>query len=315
MALRASSSSTAAAAAPALQNPVNVEEFTLDEAIVRRHQDIAQRWGDIGEELQRCREGNDFMGVISVVAKGLALLQDVGPMDSPVQCCTNLCMEEAQAYFNLRSGPEALAAATKAKEDLMKTATAADAAKLAEMDEFIGHALLLSGDATKAEEVFRGILAWMDTDAKKALPMVAVAAVNQRRTVLLGIGLSLKCQAEKIAETRGDSKPVFAKALDVLLDALALNSEANDAGAVKENLKGVIKCFIGVGDAPQAVSTCEKYVSYCRRGEDMESVNHGILLMQEICKAHGVQNPLVDHPAAPEPKTMPTGPTTSEIVP
>lgn len=302
MPFRATSTTTATGGA----NPVNVEEWTLDEAIVQRHQEIGQKWSDIGEALQTAKEQSNHLAVLEAVAKGHALLQEVGPMDSPVQCFTNLSMEEAQAYFNLGKGPEALEAATKSKDALQKTATEADAAKLKEIEEFIGHALLLNGESAKAEEVFRAILLWMDTDARKALPMVSVAAVNQRRTVLLGVGMAIKVSAEKTVATRGDGKAEFAKALDVLLDALALNTEAQDAGSVKQNLLGIIACFVGVGDSRQAVSTCEKYINFCHRAEDVDGVNHGTLLLQEICNKFNIPNPLVGAPKAKQPDVKPT---------
>ncbi|CUG91608.1 Hypothetical protein, putative [Bodo saltans] len=300
---RFNATTTAAGDSTTLKNPVNVETFELDETIVKRHQEIGQRWSDIGEELQLAKAENNHLSVIAAVAKGHALLVEVGPMDSPVQCYTNLCMEEAQAHFNLGQGKEALDAATKSKESLKKTATDADAAMLSEIDEFIGHALLLTGNATKAEEVFRAILLWIDTDSKKALPMVSVAAVNQRRTVLLGLGMAIKCAAEKTVETRGDGTAEFAKALDILLDALALNTEAEDAGSVKQNLLGIVKCFVGVGDSRQAVATCEKYINFCHRAGDPEGVNHGTLLLQEICNKFNIPNPLVGAPKAKQPET------------
>jgi tetratricopeptide (TPR) repeat protein len=300
-----------AAPTPA-SNPVNVETFELDEAIVKRHQEIAQRWSDIGEELQLAKSESNHLGVIAAVAKGHALLEEVGPMESPVQCYTNLCMEEAQAHFNLGQGKEALEAATKSKESLKQTATAADAAMLSEIDEFIGHALLLNGEPAKAEEIFRAILLWIDTDARKALPMVSVAAVNQRRTVLLGIGMAIKCAAEKTVETRGDGTAQFAKALDLLLDALALNTEAQDAGSVKQNLLGIIKCFVGVGDSRQAVATCEKYINFCHRAEDPAGVEHGNRLLQEICDKFNIPNPMIGAPKAKQPDSPPADAPSSQ---
>lgn len=275
------------------QNPVNVETFELDETIVKRHLDINKKWTDIGELVASSRQEKNYEAVLKHTADGFALLEEVGPMDSPIQCETNLLLESAQAYFNLSNPAKALESAGKARTLLAALpAATSDASKLAEVDEFIGHLQLQAGNPTKAEETFRAVLLWIDTDARKAMPMVSVAAVNQRRTVVMGIGMALEAQAAALEPKSPEAKALYGKALDTLIDSLNAHIEANDFGSVKSTLSAVLRCFLGVDDVEQAVSTCVKYVSWCKQHEDPEGVVQGEELLANICAEHKLANPL-----------------------
>lgn len=273
-------------------SPVNVEEFTLNDEVVQKHMAIAERWRTLDEELQQHRSSRNFESILVTVDNGLALLEEVGPMNAPVQCETNLLLESAQAHFNLQHPGPALLQLQRARGTL-KASKDCDASKVAEIDEFIGHVLLLKGDAVDAEKTFRAVLQWIDTDAKKAMPMVAVAAVNQRRSVLGGIGLALKLQGEQEVVTGGDARALFGQALDTLIDALNLHIEANDFVSVKDTLRAVVRCFVGVNDAPQALKTVQRFMSWCSRHQDYDGVLQGADMITSMCAANSaLENPL-----------------------
>jgi tetratricopeptide (TPR) repeat protein len=257
-------------------NPVNVDTFELDEAIVRRHREIADKWAIFGEKLNTQRSKQQFEELVQTAQEAMKLFQEVGPLDSPLQCEANLLLEAAQASYNLKRLSDAEDFANQAKKSLQRDTKQPDLAKMAEADELIGLIILERGDGAAAEEHFRKILEWIDGDAKRASPMVAVAAQTMRRGILTGIGLSLaKRAAHEEALQLGNGKPFYAKAIDILVDALNSHIEEKDVSSVKATLGCFVESFIGVGDLPQAETTCLKYISWCKQHNDDAGASYG----------------------------------------
>ncbi|KEG12350.1 hypothetical protein DQ04_01781140 [Trypanosoma grayi] len=264
-------------------SPVNVETFTLNEDVVKKDMEALQRWNDLSQTIDASRMGKRYDEVVAAVEKGLEMLGEMGALNAPIQCETLLLLEAAQAHYNMQQFAPALAKAEKAKNSLLTAPPALrDAAQLAEVNQLIAYIHLESGRAEKANDVFTEVLRWIDVDAKSAMPMQAVAAVNMRRSIVTGIGLCYHRLAEKDVASGGDGKDMYGKALDLLIEALNIHIDENDFNSVKSTLSSVLKCFEGVGDAAQAVSTGEKYVSWCRRHNDEEGAAQGAAWLREL---------------------------------
>lgn len=264
------------------QNPVNVEEFTLNEEIVKRHQEIAERWKTIADNITSKRAAKEHKELLTLIDDGIRFFNEVGAIDSPIQAEAMLYLEASQAHYNLGAYSEAMDAAKKAlasveREDIV------DLAKLYEIKEFIAFIELKQGNAKKAEESFAEILQWIDVGSRTAMPMVSVAARKQRRTTIMGLGLSMVAQATAAEEAQtGEHRTIFSAALDKLVESLDEHIEEKDMQSVKETLMGALKCFIGLNDVPQAQQTCKKYISWCSRHGDTEGVAAGEAKLKEL---------------------------------
>lgn len=273
---------------------VDVEAFTLNEDVVRADMEAMAKWNQLSDVLSSSRATKDYNKIISETERGLELLGQLGPLNSPIQCETHLCLEASQAHYNLENFEAALTSANRAKKSLLENKEMVDASKLAEVNEFIGYILLKQGKGPEAEKQFQEVLKWITVDSRTAMPMQAVAAVEMKRTTLMGVGLSQARCAEMEEATGGDPRPGYGKALDVLIEALNLHIDENDFQSVKTTLSGVLKCFIGVGDVPQAVSTSQKYISWCDRHNDADGAAQGKAWLDDVCKKNSIDNPLAD---------------------
>jgi hypothetical protein len=253
------------------KNPVNVEEFTLNEEIVFRHLEIHKRWSELGDKLVEAKAAKDYATILSQATGGLEYFKEVGAEDAPLQCEPMLLMEASQASFNLKSYDDAMGYALRAKAAIEATKNK-DMAKLMEVNEFIGHIQLKNGNLKDAKVTFDAVLTWIDVDSKSAMPMVSVAAREMRRTVLLGVGLAIEAEAHALEAEGRDAQPVFSAALDKLVESLDAHIEAGDVHSVRDALSGCLRCFIGLKDQSQATDTCRKYRSWCERHEDPEGM-------------------------------------------
>ncbi|KAF5221255.1 hypothetical protein ECC02_005669 [Trypanosoma cruzi] len=269
-------------------SPVNVDSFTLNEEVVQKDMEALQRWNELSHMIERSRAEKQNESILAAVEKGLAMLSEMGAVNAPIQCETLLLLEASQAHYNLQQFEAALKSAQKAKNMLLETPSAVrDAALLAEVNQLMAYVLLESGKTEEATNAFTEILRWIDVDSKAAMPMQAVAAVNMRRSVVTGIGFCYQKRAEKEAATGGDGKELYGKALDLLIEALNAHIDENDYDLVKKTLSGVLRCFEGVNDISQAISTGEKYVSWCRRHSDEAGVAQGTAWLKELQEKHG----------------------------
>ncbi|KAH8607368.1 hypothetical protein ERJ75_001412900 [Trypanosoma vivax] len=194
--------------------------------------------------------------MLDAVSQGLAMLEEMGAMNAPIQCEALLHLEAAQAHYNLEEFESALQCAQRAKGVLMEArAELRDAARVAETNTLIGYILLKSGKIDEANDVFTEVLQWIDVDAKTTTPMQAVSAVNLRRSVVSGLGFCYHRLAEREQTSGGSAKELFGKALDLLIEALNAHIDENDHDSVKLTLLSVLQCFDGVGDGGQATTT------------------------------------------------------------
>lgn len=253
------------------KNPVNVEDFTLNEEIVFRHLEIHKKWSTIGESLNDAKARKDFPTILDEATKGLEYFKEVGAEDAPLQCEPMLLMEASQAAYNMKSYDAAMQFALRAKSSIEGTRNK-DMAKYMEIIEFVGHILLKQGKSKEAKETFEQVLTWIDVDSKSAMPMVSVAAREMRRTVLLGVGLSVEAEAQALEAEGNDAKPVYSAALDKLVESLDAHIEASDVHSVRDALSGCLRCFVGLKDQSQALDTCRKYRSWCERHQDPEGL-------------------------------------------
>jgi hypothetical protein len=292
----ASTSSTTATAGGAA-SPVNVEDFTLNMDIVNAHMEASQRWSDLSEKMDAARNSHDYAGLLALADDGLKLLTELGADNAPIQCESMLKLEAAQAHSNLGD----FSAATRSATEARRAAGTSDPARLAEIDELLGFFAVKQGNGAEAEACFTALLKWIDQDAKKAMPMVAVAAVNMRRTVLMGLGMAKELKAAADRRQGMDPRGRYDAATTHLIDALNLHLEVgNDPASVKDTLLTLHRCFLGIGDARQAVSTLAKYVGFCERAGDVSSTARGEALLAEVCHAHSLANPVTEARAARE---------------
>ncbi|CAD2221113.1 hypothetical protein AGDE_00128 [Angomonas deanei] len=268
---------------------VNVEEFTLNEEVVQRDMENLSKWNTLAESLDSAKAEKDSAKLLAEVNKGLTLLEELGAINAPIQCECLLCMEAAQVHYNEGRFDEAEKAAERAKKSLLNEKEhLRDAAQIAEIDQFLGFVYCGQNRPEKAHEVFTAVLRWIDVDAKSAMPMQAVAAVNLRRVVLTGVGQSLKQLADKKSKNGEDAKEDYGKALDILIESLNLHIDENDFNLVKSTLNNILQCFESIGDAAQAVTTCRKYVSWCERHNDAAGVEEGNNLLKDLCARHKI---------------------------
>lgn len=296
---RSNSSSTTTAtttAATPPQSAVNVEAFTLNDEVVQRDLANMAKWNALSEEMDAARGAADHTTLLQHVAKGLSMLEDIGAANAPIQCECLLCMEASQAHYNLQQYDDALRCAERARASLLQDCKPElqDKAQIAEIEVFMGYTLCRQGEGAEAQELLQKVLQWIDVDAKSAMPMQAVAAVNLRRSVLTGIGQSITLQGSALAQKgeMAEARELFAKALDILIEGLNQHIDENDFNLVKSTLQSILTCFEGLGDVAQAVTTCRKYVSWCRRHKDEAGVTEGEAMMAELCARHKVENPL-----------------------
>lgn len=288
------SSGSSSAAKPV--SAVNVEEFTLNNEIVKRDLENMAKWNALSEEMDAARAAADYAALLQHVAKGLRMLDEMGAANAPIQCECLLCMEASQAHYNLKQYDDALRCAERARNSLVADGKPElqDKAQIAEIEVFMGFTLCKQGEGAEAQELLQKVLNWIDVDAKSSMPMQAVAAVNLRRSVLTGIGESITLQASALAKKgeTAEARELFAKALDILIEGLNQHIDENDVNLVKSTLVSILKCFEGLGDVAQAVTTCRKYVSWCRRHDDAAGVAEGEEMMADLCARHNVENPL-----------------------
>lgn len=266
------------------QNPVNVDDFTLNEDIVKRHLEIAAKWKDIAEAIADKKADRSHKDLLEVIENALKYHTEVGAIDSPVQAEAMLFLEASQAHYNLSDFDGAMVAAQNALAAIEREPTK-DLAKLYEIKEFIAFIELKQGNSKKAEESFKEIMQWIDVGSRTAMPMVSVAARNQRRTSNMGLGLAMVSQAVAAEKAQtGEHKTIYGAALDKLVESLDEHIEEKDMLSVKETLMGALKCFIGLNDMAQAEQTCNKYISWCRRHDDEEGVASGEEMLKDLQK-------------------------------
>lgn len=281
----------------ATSSAVNVEAFTLNDEVVQRDLDYIARWNAISAAIDAARGADDHKAILAEVEKGLELLGSVGNLNAPIQCECLLCMEAAQAHYNLHQYEAALEKAEQARRSLTEGGSKEellDRAQMAEIDQFIGFTLCKHRKPKEAQERLAAVLHWIDVDAKSAMPMQAVAAVNLRRSVLTGVGQSQTLQAAELAEQdeTAEARELFGKALDTLIEALNQHIDENDFTMVKTTLSSILMCFEGLGDISQAVVTCRKFISWCDRHEDAAGVVEGKSMLGALCAKHNLPNPL-----------------------
>nr|CAJ2472649.1 unnamed protein product [Leishmania braziliensis] len=278
---------------------VNVEEFTLNEEVVK--QDLANmaKWNALSEDIDAARTAGDHVKLLEHVQVGLQMLKEIGAMNAPIQCESLLCMEASQAQYKLKQYDEALRCAMQARESLLRDCKPElqDKAQIAEIEVHMGFVLCKQGShnaAVEAQELLQKVLHWVDVDAKSAMPMQAVAAVNLRRSVLTGLGLSTTVQATLLAKKgeAAEAKELYAKGLDTLIEALNQHIDENDFELVKITLEAILTSFEGLDDVSQAVTTCRKYISWCRRHDDASGVADGEAMMTALCARQMIENPL-----------------------
>lgn len=271
---------------------VNMEAFTLNDEVVQRDLSNLATWNTISEAISAARTAGNYTDILAIVAKGLALLNEIGAGNAPVMCETLLCMEAVQAHYGMENYADALANAERAKKPLMDAKPAhRDMATVAEINVFIGHILCKLEKPTEAHAVVQEVLQWIDGDAKKATPMQAVDAVNLRRSALSGMGECLNGQAKRRAALGEDARETYGKALDYAIDSLNEHIDAKDIPMVKRTLLTILESFEGLGDKEQAVDTCRKFTSWCTRHEDAAGVTQGMTLLSALCEKYNMPVP------------------------
>lgn len=292
-----SSANSTASAAPT--SAVNVEAFTLNEDVVKRDLDNMARWNALSAEMDEARAAGDQAKLLEHVQTGLRMLEEIGAANAPIQCESLLCMEASQAHYNRKAYDEALRCAEQARESLLRDCKPElqDKAQIAEIEVFMGFVLCRQGGqeaATNAQELLQKVRHWIDVDAKSAMPMQAVAAVNLRRSVLTGLGLSTTIRATALAAAgeTAEAKELYATGLDTLIEGFNQHIDENDFEMVKTTLEAILTCFEGLGDVSQAVSTCRKYISWCKRHDDPSGVAEGEAMLAALCARQKIENPL-----------------------
>ncbi|CAG9573569.1 conserved hypothetical protein [Leishmania major strain Friedlin] len=257
------------------------------------------KWNALSAEIEAARASGDHTKLLAHVHVGLQMLQEIGATNAPIQCESLLCMEASQAHYKMMQYDEALQCAERACESLLRGCKAElqDKAQIAEIEVFMGFVLCKQGGhsaAVEAQELLQKVLHWIDVDAKSAMPMQAVAAVNLRRSVLTGLGLSTTVQATTLASKgeTAEAKVLYAKGLDTLIEALNQHIDENDVELVKMTLEAILTSFEGLDDVSQAVATCRKYISWCRRHDDASGVADGESMLTALCARQKIENPL-----------------------
>lgn len=266
-----------------------MESFTLNEEVVQRDMDALKRWNAIAAALDEARTHGRAADIIAQVEHGLALLSEEGAAEhAPIQCECLLCMEAAQAEYNAGDYDAAMRYAERALASVQNPLVRSelqDGAQIAEVRQLMGYILCRKGEPVKAQAIFESVLHWIDVDAKTAMPMQAVAALNLRRSVLTGLAQSWTKQADEVMQREsGDvsaARALYGRALDVFIEALDRHVDEKDGEMVKMTLEGIRACFEGVGDMEQAETTCTKYRRWCERHEDAAGVAYAEHMLEE----------------------------------
>lgn len=301
-------------------SPVNVEEFTLNEEVVKRDMEYLARWNELAEKIQNARIAREHEKLLAEVQAGLQLLEDVGAENAPIQCEALLCLEGAQACIQLKKLTQALTMVSRAKESLIPrnnsnptcslasststapTSTSADRGQpkdgvtFCDCELLHAHILILQQKGKEAEEIARKVLAWVENEGKgggggngssaNVSPIQAVGALHLKRTAMTMVGRGLVCQAQTLIEKGNDeelnSRTFCGKALDILIDALNLHIDEKDHESVKITLESIYFCFEGLQDWSQAATTCRKYISWCHNKKDEEGEKYGEELLSSL---------------------------------
>ena len=264
------------------KNPVDVENWTLDEEIVKRHQQVQQKWVDLAQSFRDLKEENNHQGVLEKVEEGFKLLQEVGAENSPVQCSQMLLMTKAQAHFNLKQFDQAFENAQKARQEYhmsnnsnnnnnSTTTAALDEGSIRDTTQFLGFVELERGNYQQALDIFDGLLVWVNEDSRKALPMVQVLAVNMKRTIQTGKARALYGLATS-SSSSVDSKALLNESLDLLIDSLSAHVDEKDVEFAKSALDNAILCYCALGDYSKAEDACDKLQGWCKRHDDEQGL-------------------------------------------
>ena len=294
------------------KSAVNVEEFTLNEDVVKADQEANRKWVALGEKLTELKKAKDYGGLLETVERdGFRLLNELGADASPVCCEAMLLMEKAAAsqqkalmladtsecvteeVINLLNG--ALETARSA-ERYHSTNPIPDEVSLGEIREFIGfiqidlHQMANGQWATEAREQFEKLLRWIDVDSNKAMPFVRVSARAQRRNVLTGLGLAKFYQgteansAAPVFQRNTTNKGIVNEALDHLIASLTDHLEESDYRMAHKTLLAVTKCFFVLNDGNQASASAAKLHRLCRRYNQDDDASRAEALEKEIVK-------------------------------
>ena len=264
-------------------NPVNVESFTLDDAIVSKHALIHGKWIELSNELAALSKGGQHRDILTAVEKGFTLLRDVGAEDSPVHCEPMLLMTQAQANYNLKQWAAATQSASRAL-DLVKQGRGGDAdeGRLREIEEFIAYTQLEQGDAQDALARFDALLAWVASGSRKSLPMVQVVAVNMKRTLQSGKARALLLLARGGGGDTVDRRALLGQSLDLFIESLSEHVDAKDVEATKMALDGAVLCYCALGELTKAQEACEKLTNWCRRHNDVAGLELAATRVAEL---------------------------------
>jgi tetratricopeptide (TPR) repeat protein len=249
-------------------NPVDVENWTLDEAIVKRHQEIQEKWLKLSNDFSQMKQENNNAGILQAVDEGLKLYDQVGADDSPVRCRQMLWMTKAQAHLNRKEYEASYENANKAREEFQSSEhrAAADEGHYREIIEFIGFVQLERGKYKEALEIFDEMLTWVSEGSRKALPMVQVMAVNMKRTLQTGKARALYGLA--ISTKDADTKSLLNQSIDLLIDSLSAHVDEEDVSAAKMALDYATLCYCALGDLSKAEDACDKLEGWCKRNKD-----------------------------------------------
>ena len=259
-----------------ISQPVNIDTFALDDVAVARDMEIRSRWNVISSELAELRGAANYQALLEKAKVGLEYLKEIDPMDAPVHCEINLLLESAQAAYNLNELDFSYSLTQQVLEKIHRIPRG-EPLKLYQTLELQGLVQLKQGKSNEAEASYNSVLEWIDVTSKREMPMVAVAAQDMRRSVLLGKGLVL----EQKGVASGDVT-YYSKALDCLVASLNAHVEENDIKSVKLSLLAVLRCFDCLNDKEQAMSACEKYIGWCNKHSDSEGASVGKIKLEEL---------------------------------
>lgn len=263
-----------------INNPVDVEKWTLDEKIVKRHQEIQEKWLNLASEFTRLKQEGCSRGILEAVDQGLNLFDEVGAYDAPVHCRQMLWMTKAQAHLNLKEFDASFENAKKAYDAYLaeqqqtkrksSEASASEEGSLREVREFLGFVELERGNNKEALEIFDEMLMWVSEGSRKALPMVQVLAVNMKRTLQTGKARALYGLATNPTSSAAevDSRALLDQSVDLLIDSLSAHVDEKDVESAKMALDYAVLCYCAMGDLSKAEDACDKLEGWCRRYDD-----------------------------------------------
>lgn len=268
------------------KSPVDVENWTLDEAIVKRHQQIQEKWLNLSNDFSRFKRDGDNQSILTAVDGGLKLFDEVGADDSPVHCRQMLWMTKAQAHLNRKEFDAAFENAKKAYDlfvdETERTSSPSSRARgstqegsLREVREFLGFVQLERGNFKDALEIFDEMLSWVAEGSRKSLPMVQVLAINMKRTLqtgkaraLYGIATAKPTSSADGGQEIVDSRALIDQSLDLLIESLSAHVDEKDVESAKMALDYAALCYCAVGDFSKAEDACDKLEGWCRRHGD-----------------------------------------------